>query len=388
MGAFQAIASGIGQMGQDIGTGEALAKEDFQKSALLKHTMEQDRAKQALAELTQKQNYGIAQQQNELFKQQMIQSGWQHAGTVKNASGQYETRFYNPRNGEIKVMPHGGGVPPDSFEAKFSNYKALIEQVADMKKKGVDVDIDNMEAFRAAFGMGGQPRDPVAQLSAYAEWAKTLNGRGMKTVNVPGIGNVDITTPAGQANYAQQMMVSGPRLMYQMANQANRDLTGFTAGERRELATVQAMIAPNLKAAEDEMTKRLAGIEAYQPGGVEKIHDEAAKARIRYSKPYNDLINEIRQRHGLQPIKYDLSEPIPTPKQPQKEEEGWFDRLFSSSPANPAIFQGAALTGEGSPEVISPPQAATSTPKKGETREHNGATYMFDGEKWVKQAGK
>src|SRR6266436_5519072 len=130
----QAITSGIGETGEQLGTGLNNALTEALKVQMQQHVIGHDNATLALEEARQKQTYDIASQQHELMRQQMLEQGWTHTGTVKDPDGTYYQQFDNPRmpaGQQTRRIPYGGangGVPPDSMEAMLDNYKRLKEQ--------------------------------------------------------------------------------------------------------------------------------------------------------------------------------------------------------------------------------------------------------------------
>jgi hypothetical protein len=255
MGGFQAVASGLGETGEQLGTGLNNALNEALKVQLQQHNIGMDQAHLALAQAQQKQTYDLATQQHDLMRQQMLESGWTHTGTVKDPDGTYYQQFDNPRmpaGQQTRRIPYGGGnggVPPDSMEAMLDNYKRLKEQ-----------GFEDTRAQQLAFKSVNLYRtDPAGLVGEYAKYAKELNEeKGVSKVPVFGFGTIDISNEAGQAKYAQAMIDSGrgmgPLLRSMMGfggAAGSRDMTGWTANEQREYRAVEE----EAKRREDILTK-------------------------------------------------------------------------------------------------------------------------------------
>ena len=238
MGAFQAVAAGLGEGGEQLATGANAALNEAQKVQLQQHGMEMDQAHLALAQAAQKQSWDLAQQQHELMRQQMMESGWTHSGTVMDPSGAYFQVFTNPRTGESRRLPFNG-TPPDSPQGLMNYYRSL-SSLKDDEGKPMFTDL---QAKQVAFKMPQLYREgPVSMLEGFKDYATN---------------NLGITDPKKAQAFAQEQfdIVYGRGGYFRYAANgglgANRDMTGFTPGEKREY---DAAVGP-IKVQEQMLTR-------------------------------------------------------------------------------------------------------------------------------------
>jgi len=301
MGGFQAVASGLGGAGEDLGTGLNNALNEALKVQLQQHNIGMDQSNLALRQAQQKQEYDLAQQQHELMRQQMLSNGWTHTGTVKGPDGHYYQQFDNPRmpaGQQTTRIPYGGengGVPPDSMEAMLDNYKRLKEQ-----------GFEDTRAQQLAFKSVNLYRtDPAGLVGEYAKYAKELNeDKGVDKVPVFGFGTIDISTEAGQAKYAQAMIDSGrgmgPLLRSMMGYgpgaAGSKDMTGWTANEQREYRAIEE----EARRREDILTKMGTAqmSNTFDPDQQKAITKQVMdQIDDLWSEP-NKKADEINARHG------------------------------------------------------------------------------------------
>lgn len=234
MGTFQAVASGLGEAGEQAGQGYNQALNEALKYRQQAFMEKQAGVQSDFQNRQLDQSYKLAQQQHDLFHQQMVAQGWDAGVVTKDPNtGKYMRTYTNKQTGEQRTLPEVGN-PPDSAEAHLETYKMLKEQGWDDNK-----------AMQAAFKVGNLYRtDPVGMAQEWQDRAKQLfEDKGVKSVPIIGYGKVDISTPAGQANYAQIMVDGNTRSAAAMARAmygngagvANgRNMDGFTADEARE----------------------------------------------------------------------------------------------------------------------------------------------------------
>lgn len=300
MGGFQAVASGLGEAGEQEGQGLNQALNQALKVQLQNHNISMDQSNLALRQLQAKQSYDVAQQSHDLTRQQMLENGWTHTGTVKGADGQYYQQFDNPRmppGQQTRTIPYsGGGVPPDSFEAHLAQRQQLINQ-------GVDKD----KAAEIAFKVAGLYRtDPAGLVKEYQQLAKDMNeDNDISTVPVFGFGKIDISTPEGQAKYAQAMIDSGrgmaPLLRGMMGLGGKpTDMTGWTANEQREYKALESEV--NRKTQNVEKMMGIYGQATFMPGSslndLKDVTKQMDDLQTPLFKQLEDKAEEINARHG------------------------------------------------------------------------------------------
>lgn len=249
MGAFQAVASGLGQAGEQAGQGINDALTQALKVRAQNHLEEMDAAHLKLADSAQNfqqsfqtssqhQAYTLAQQQHELAREQLIQSGWKDLGSqLDPSSGKYFRTMYNDNTKQTSKVPLDG-VPPDSPAGQISYMKTLQGMTDGDSGKPL---FTPMQAKQIAFKMPNLYREgPAGIVQSFIDDAQDQAGNGVKNINVPGVGKFDITSPQGRANYAQATLATiHPGGLYRALNPTSPtgkagDQTGWTANETRE----------------------------------------------------------------------------------------------------------------------------------------------------------
>lgn len=297
MGGFQGIASGLGEAGEQLGTGINNAEQMALKLRQQSHLENVDAQHIALAQAIQKQQYDLANQQHELARYQIMQNGWAHVGTVKEGN-QYFQVFQNPRmpQGQQNMKLPYNGTPPDSPESLMSYYRTLRE----MKNESDQPLFTDTQAKQVAFKMPNLYREgPSGIVQGFREDAAEQAENGVKAIKIPGLGSFDITTPKGQADYAQAVLSTiHPGGLYRAlsAGAGNKDTTGWTPNEMREYkpledkARRQEEILKSLAVAQMNMTfdpKQQGSIRQQLLEQTDSIWDEPDK---KYA--------EINGRHG------------------------------------------------------------------------------------------
>ena len=303
----QAIESGIGEAGEQAGQGINQAiieaqrikqQQDTQANTLTQLDQAQQRIN--LEKLGQQQTYGLAKSQQDLYRENIMRQGWNHAGTVKDGNGQYYQVYDNPNMppGQQTTRIPYNGIPPDSMEAQIANFHDLQDQGFEPEK-----------AMQIAFKQAGLYRNsPAEQLGEWQKAAQSLfEDKGVKSVPVFGYGNIDISTPEGQAKYAQAMADSGSRgaaayIRATMGNGAgvgksNVNMTGWTPNEQREFKSLEAEVLKQESAFSNIYDRALSN--SFDPvADAEKI----AKLYQEKVGPYQAQLEakraEIDARHG------------------------------------------------------------------------------------------
>jgi hypothetical protein len=310
MGGFQAVASGLGEAGEQAGQGvnEAL-------NAALKVRQQDFVEKNAANEIALRyaqlhQQGSLESQRNDILHQQIIGQGWKDQGLSVDNNGGYQRTYYNDQTKETRVVPMNG-TPPDSPQAHLDTYKMLTEQGFDPTK-----------AQEIAFKMGNLYRtDPVGIAQEWQDRAKELSDSGVKSVPIIGYGNVDISTPQGQAKYAQIMADSNTRgisamyrAMYGNGSGVGpgHDLSGFTPGEAREFKAFEMAQQSRMAAREKFGTAALANT---MPQDIEARTKGLMDASDQDTKAIQDKYNEIYNRRSWSVSKFMQANPHATPAQ-------------------------------------------------------------------------
>jgi len=293
---LQGVLSGIGEGGEQAGQGLNAALNEALKVRAQQHQENVDTAHINLAQAAQQQAYTLAQQQHELMRQSMLQNGWTHTGTVKGVDGNYYQQFDNPRmpvGSQTTRIPYNG-TPPDSLEAMLNNYKQLKEQ-----------GFEDTRAQQLAFKAVNLYRtDPAGLLQEYSKYAKELNEeKGVTKVPVFGFGNIDISTEAGQAKYAQAMNDSGrgyATLLRSLMGYGPKqnDMTGWTANEQREYKAVEAQQKLEEETLMKFYTLQMGLPTAMDPNVQNQIRQSMLEASSKSSKALQDKQDEINGRHN------------------------------------------------------------------------------------------
>ena len=297
MGTWQAINSGLGEAGEQLGTGIDNANKFALQQRQQSHLENVDAQHIALAQALQKQQYDIAQQQHELMRAQLQANGWSPPRTIRNSDGTYSQQFDNPRmppGQQTTVIPYNG-TPPDSPEAFIGYYKTL----RGMKNESDQPLFTDTQAKQVAFKMPNLYREgPSGIVQGFREDAAEQAENGVKAIKIPGLGSFDITTPKGQADYAQAVLSTiHPGGLYRaMTVGANKDMTGWTAGEQREYkpledkARRQEEILKSMAVAQMNMT--------FKPEDQESIRKQLLEQTDSIWDEADKKYSEISGRHG------------------------------------------------------------------------------------------
>lgn len=295
MGGFQATAAGLGGAGEEAGQGVNQALNEALK-VRQQNFVESNAAQEIAFRYAQlKQQGSLEGQRNELLHQQIVGTGWKDQGlTYDPNTKQYTRTYYNDQTNETRKLPMSG-TPPDSPQAHLDTYHMLVEQGFDPTK-----------AQEIAFKMGNLYRtDPVGIAQEWQDRAKELSDSGVKSVPIIGYGNVDISTPQGQARYAQIMADSNTRgisamyrAIYGNGSQAGagaHDLTGFTPGEAREFKAFETAIQQRM-AARDRFGA--AALNNTMPNDMDKRLKELMDESDKDTKAIEDKYTEIYNRRA------------------------------------------------------------------------------------------
>lgn len=241
MGGFQAVASGLGEAGEQTGQGINNAINEALKVRQQTHLEDVDKAHITLQQQAQQQAYTVAQQQHELMRQGLIQNNQEDLGVSLNpATNKYIRNFRDKTTNKINSYPVEG-VPPDSPQGLTNYYKTLKSMTSE---RGTPI-LSDKEAMAMAFKFPGLFREgPVGMLQGFQDHAEELVRNGIKEARIPGIGRIDLTKDNGPVNYSQAMMdviyQRGMMSAYLRAQQTGRDMTGFTPGETRDYKAAEA----------------------------------------------------------------------------------------------------------------------------------------------------
>lgn len=296
MGGFQAVAGALGETGENAATGINNALNEALKVRAQLHGENVDQAHITLQQQAQQQAYTIAQQQHELTRQQILQSGWRDMGATMGPNG-YVRNFYNDQTKENRAIPISG-TPPDSMENMLNHFKTL----SGMTDQDGHPVLTAMQAKQIAFKMPQLYREgPVGMLEGFTDYAREMNEKGISAVKVPGFGKIDITTPEGQAQFSQTMMdtVYQRSLMAAMwKTQHPTDMSGWSANEQREFKAVEdknkAMEQILLKVAEARMNS-IAGMD---PTAQQAMQKELMDSVLPLYNETQAKEAEINARHG------------------------------------------------------------------------------------------
>lgn len=298
MGAFQAVASGLGEAGENLGTGINNAEQTALKLRQQSHIENVDASHIALAQAMQKQQYDIAQQQHELMRQQILSNGWAHVGTVKEGD-QYFQVFQNPRmpQGQQNMKLPYNGVPPDSPESMINSYKTFRT----MKDENDHPLFTDTQAKQVAFKMANLYREgPSGIVQGFREDAEERAAAGVKSIRIPGLGEFPISTPKGISDYAQAVLSTiHPGGLYRALNggagTGAKDMTGWTAGELREYKPLEEKARRS-----EELLKSLAVAQmnmTFDPKQQESIRQQLLEQTSSIWKEPEEKYAEIGNRH-------------------------------------------------------------------------------------------
>lgn len=306
MGGFQAVASGLGGAGEDIGVGlnnalnESLRvrQQDLAEKAQA-HGEQVDAAHIKLAEAAQAQSYNIAQQSHELTRQQIIQSGWKDMGATIGPDGKYSRSFYNeqlPEGQNRKVVPLAG-VPPDSPQGLLQHYQ-VIKGMKDENDKPM---FNDLQAKQIAFKMPNLYREgPAGIVDSFMDMAREEAKNGVKAIKIPGLGSFPINTDKGIADYGQAVLSTiHPGGLYRALNPSayggGKDMTGFTAGEKREFDSFANPIKA-MQAAMGRVTDaQIAG--TFDPAAQDILRKQYLEGVTSQEKQIQEKYDEIANRH-------------------------------------------------------------------------------------------
>jgi len=234
MGAFAAgIASGVGKGGEDFATGDIAARREDLNTTIQQHLM---RIQDSQADVAQKelalrsrqadQSFQLAQQQHDLYRTSILDAGFRDGGVMQNVDpatnqpipGSYSRIFTNPRTNETRKLPVPG-IPPDSPEGVQNHFKSL----AGMKDESGKPIFNNIQAAQIAF------RTPQLYREGPAEVYKSFQDIGAdKFPDDP-----DKASKFGKNLWDEYTGKAG-FFHYGQGATAGRDMSGFTAGEKRE----------------------------------------------------------------------------------------------------------------------------------------------------------
>jgi hypothetical protein len=300
MGAFQAVASGLGEAGEQLGQGANAALNDALKvrSQMME---EQYRSGELDLRRQQLQQQGqIANQQQDLMRNYYIQQGWRDMGvSMDPGTGNYSRSFYNETTKESTTVPVSG-VPPDSPQGLMAYYKNIRGMQDD---KGNPL-FSDLQAKQIAFKMPQLYREgPVGMMQGFRDYAAELADQGMTNIKSSTGKQLDISTPEGQQAFAQDQidLVYGRTgfFHYGMGGVAGGrpvDMTGFTAGEKRE---ADATLAP-LKQQEHAITGLMnaAMANTYTPDQRAAVQAQFMPALMEIYNKEQEVLNSIKARRG------------------------------------------------------------------------------------------
>lgn len=299
MGGFQAVASGLGQTGEDLGQGMQGALNEALKVRAQSHEEEMDKAKLTLAQAAQTQSYQIAQQEHELTRQHIIQNGWTDMGATVNKDGSFSRSFYNkslPEGQNTRVVPLSG-IPPDSPQGLVQHYNVL-RGMTDEKGNRL---FDDMQAKQVAFRMPSLYKEgPAGILDSFRDSAAEQFEKGVKAIKIPGLGKYPIDTPKGQADYAQAVLSTiHPGGLYRAMNPSSfgkqADMTGWTAGEQREYNSLKDQVNKMEQLSTQMAVARMQA--TLDPNEQAKIQSDLLTTISPMYKQLEEKQNEISNRH-------------------------------------------------------------------------------------------
>lgn len=267
MGGFQAVASGLGEAGEQGGQGVNQALNEALK-VRQQNFIETNAANEIALRYKQLQQQGTLEgQRNDLLRQQIIQFGWKDLGlTLDPKTNTYNRTFYNeglPEGQNKRTIPMQGE-PPDSLENQLARYQTLINQNKD----------DGSPMFSAAqakqivFKMTKDYQGGADQMRGFIDLAKDEYGL-----------EGDAAIKKAEQLYGETVGRGG-YFRYAAGLGNPKDLTGLTPGEMREY---NASIAP-LKA-QYQGLMGLMRVEMNNALGP----DQQEAVRQRYMQPLMDL---------------------------------------------------------------------------------------------------
>lgn len=300
MGGFQAFSSAIGETGENLGVGMQGALNEALKVRQQMHDESMDKAKLALAQAGQQQEWNLAQQAHELTRSQIIQSGWKDMGATVNKDGTFSRNFFNdqlPEGQNRKVVPLSG-IPPDSPQGLLQHYQT-IRGLTDEKGNRL---FDDMQSKQVAFRMPSLYKEgPAGLLDSFRDSAEEQFEKGVKAIKIPGLGTYPIDTPAGRANYAQGVLSTiHPGGLYRAMNPGafgkQTDQSGWTAGEKREYDGLKDQVNKMEQLVVSSANTRM--MATLDPNEQAKIQQDMISTITPMYKQLEDKQNEISARHN------------------------------------------------------------------------------------------
>jgi len=221
MGAFQAIASGLGETGEQAGQGINQALNEALK-VRQQNFVEQNAAREMEFRYNQLQQQGSLEgQRNDIYRQQILQSGWKDLGlTIDPKTNLYSRTFYNdqlPEGQNKRVVPITG-TPPDSLEAQMARYQTLINE----KKDDGSPMFTSTQAKQIVFKMTKDYQGGADQMRGFLDLAHDEYGlEGQAAIKKAEQLYGETVGRGGYFRYASGL--GNPK-----------DLTGLTPGEMRD----------------------------------------------------------------------------------------------------------------------------------------------------------
>jgi len=290
MGGFQGVAAGLASTGEGIGTGVENALNEALKIRAQTFGEQMQSGELALRQAQLKQTYDIAQQQHELGRQQLIQSGWRDLGPTVEG-GQYYRTFYNEATKQTSRLPIEG-TPPDS-PAALLNYYRTVRGMTDDNGKPVFTDL---QAKQVAFKMPQLYREgPVGMMEGFRDYAK--DSLGYDDVKSQKFAQQQLDLIYGRGAYIRSMFGNYPG---QGAN-----MTGWTANEQREYKAYQDEEGRQERMltaiAERQIAALSSSMLAMDPEALQKKIQEIEQGLMTQLEPFHTATinkqNEISQRH-------------------------------------------------------------------------------------------
>lgn len=305
MGTFQAIASGLGETGESLGQGQNQALTEALKVRAQAHLEDMDTAHLALAKAGQEQAYNIAQQQHDLFRQQLLQNNQEDLGLAFDSStGGYVRNMRDKTTNKITGYPLGPGVyPPDSPEMQMANYKRLLNMTKDGTPDGEKV-FTSTAARNKAFAITARyGLSPVDQLQGFREDGEDLKDRGVTTLHIPGFGTVDFRKPGAVEQYAQwENQAQHPQglgsLLRAETGLKQVDTTGWTANEQRQYRAAENREKYKEQQAMEMEKINMLDPSSWGPEAAKARHDRLTAASDEMYKNLETLEDEINRVHG------------------------------------------------------------------------------------------
>jgi hypothetical protein len=285
MGAFQAVASGLGETGEQVGQGLNQALNEALKVRSQLHGEQMDTAHLSLAQAALAQQGHLAELSHDLTRLQIMQNNQEDLGvTLDPKTGQYARNFRDKTTNQIRQLPLApGSVPPDSPQGQMAYYQTLISQKRD---DGTPMFSDT-QAKQIAFKMPQAYRtDPAGVMTGFQELVRSdpYNLTGQEAIK------------KAEQLYAEYVGRGG---YFRWANGGlgnSKDLTGFTAGEKRQY---DAEVSP-LKL-QEQMLQSVMRSEmgtAITPQQSEAISQKYLPALMQLYSQEQEIINNIKGKRS------------------------------------------------------------------------------------------